>query len=160
MFFYTGSQMFVLLSGFLNHGNGAEELHNFGDLCMYRHLHQAKEEPGQTPVPNPPLKQTCFKTNKQTSFSILLSCMEQIFGNLAHWGSKETGTKKVIGYHVWRKKRLRRMNSNRIQACRSRGLGGARAAPYFGRSVNPISSRKADMPNTLAPPDFQTSLRP
>ena len=100
--------------------------------------------------------------NKQTILSISLSCMEQIFGNVAHWGPKETGTKKVIGYYVWRKKRLRRMNSNRIQACRSRGLGGSMAAPDFGRPVNPKSTRKADMPNTLplAPPDFQTFLRP
>ena len=72
--------------------------------------------------------------------------MEQIFGNVAHWGPKETGTKKVIGYHVWRKKRLRRMNSNRIQACRSRGChplepqiladlnqGGRYAHPKYSR---------------------------
>ena len=35
-----------------------------------------------------------YQTNKQTIFSILLSCMEQIFGNVAHSGPKETGTKK------------------------------------------------------------------
>ena len=30
------------LSGFLNHCNGAEGIHNFGDLCKYRHIRQAK----------------------------------------------------------------------------------------------------------------------
>ena len=91
MFFYTGSQMFVLLSGFLNHGNGAEELHNFGDLCMYRHLHQAKEEPGQTPVPTPPLKQTFFKTNNLFNFIELYGTNIWKYGTL---GTKRNGDKK------------------------------------------------------------------
>ena len=86
--------------------------------------------------------QTFIRANKQTILSIWLSCMEQMFGNVAHWGPKETGTKKVIGYHVWRKKRLRRMNSNRIQACRSRGSRGCHGSLRFWQ----ISTREADMP--------------
>ena len=40
--------------------------------------------------------------------------------------------------------------------------GGAGGAPDFGKSVNPISARGADYATTslLAPPDFQTFLRP
>ena len=42
------------------------------------------------------------------------------------------------------------------------GAGGAMATPDFGRSVNPISTRGADVAHEiiLAPPDFQTFLRP
>ena len=44
----------------------------------------------------------------------------------------------------------------------SGGAGGTMAPPDFGRSVNPISTRGADYDPTslLAPPDFQTFLRP
>ena len=40
--------------------------------------------------------------------------------------------------------------------------GVAMAPPDFGRSVNPISTRGADYAHQiiLAPPDFQTFLRP
>ena len=41
-FSYTGSKMFVLSSGFLNHSNGAEWIHDFEDLCKYGNIRQAK----------------------------------------------------------------------------------------------------------------------
>ena len=51
-------------SGFLKHHcklNGAEGIHDFGDLCKYGHVRQAKwGEPGQAPVPPP------HPWNKQT----------------------------------------------------------------------------------------------
>ena len=42
------------------------------------------------------------------------------------------------------------------------GQGGALPPPDFGRSVNPISTRGDRLcpPITMAPPDFQTFLRP
>ena len=42
------------------------------------------------------------------------------------------------------------------------GAGGAMAPPDFGRSVNTISTRGAEYAHQiiLAPPDFQTFLRP
>ena len=46
------------MSGFVNHCNGAEGIHNFWDLCKYGHVLQAKGATGQSPVPIPPLKQT------------------------------------------------------------------------------------------------------
>ena len=47
------------LSGFLNHCNGAEGTHDFGDLLQIRtHSSGKGGEPGQAPVPIPPLKQT------------------------------------------------------------------------------------------------------
>ena len=48
----------LLLSGFLNHCNGAEGIHNFGDFCKYR---QAKGGTGASPSTRPTLE-----TNKQT----------------------------------------------------------------------------------------------
>ena len=51
-----------------------------------------------------------------------------------------------------------------LQACRSRGAGGAMAPPCFGITVSPISTRGAyhtpNMHYYLAPPDFHTLLRP
>ena len=51
-----------------------------------------------------------------------------------------------------------------LQACRSRGAGGAMAPPCFGITVSPISTRGAyhtpNMHYYLAPPDFQALLRP
>ena len=45
----------------------------------------------------------------------------------------------------------------------ARGAGGAMTPPDFGKSVNPISTKvggRLGPPNLLAPPDFQTVLRP
>ena len=49
------------LSRFPNHCNGAEGIHNFGDLCKYKHVHHARKELEKAPVSIPPLKQA----NKQ-----------------------------------------------------------------------------------------------
>ena len=68
---------YLFLSGFLNHCNSAERIHNFEDLYKYGHVRQAK---GGTSIQGlnlcsiPPLKQT----NKQTTllrskFRIFLS---------------------------------------------------------------------------------------
>ena len=42
------------------------------------------------------------------------------------------------------------------------GMQQARAPPFFGRSVNPISTREAHYPHPVlqGPPDFQTLRRP
>ena len=45
-----------------------------------------------------------------------------------------------------------------VGAGRAGGAGGAMTPPDFGRSVNPISTRSSRL--QLAPPDFQTFLRP
>ena len=53
--------------------------------------------------------------------------------------------------------------TNRLRGVVSGGAGDAMATPDFCRSVNPISSReRADYAHwiILAPPDFQTFLRP
>ena len=61
----------ALLSGFLNHRNGAEGIHKFGDLCKYGQFRQVNGEAGASSVPIPPLKQTNklflspFNPNKQ-----------------------------------------------------------------------------------------------
>jgi hypothetical protein len=44
-------------SGFLNQYNGAEGIHNFGDICTDTFVRQ-RGEPGQAPVSIIPLKQT------------------------------------------------------------------------------------------------------
>ena len=61
----------------------------------------------------------------------------------------------------------RSVKKKRIRGCRGRpvvpgGAGGAMAPPDFDKSVNPISTRGADYApaSLLAPPDFQTFLRP
>ena len=41
-----------------------------------------------------------------------------------------------------------------------RGIVPGGAPPDFGRSVNPISTRRDRLCPTLAPPDLQTFLRP
>ena len=46
------------LFGFPNHCNGAEGIHDYGDLCKYRHIFQAKEGTGASSVPIPTLKHT------------------------------------------------------------------------------------------------------
>jgi hypothetical protein len=51
---------FELLSGSLNHCNGAERIHNFGDLCKYEQVLQAKWGPGASSGTHPTLE-----TNKQ-----------------------------------------------------------------------------------------------
>ena len=43
-----------------NHCNGAEGIHNFGDLCKYGHVRQAKGGAGASPGTRPTLE-----TNKQ-----------------------------------------------------------------------------------------------
>ena len=57
---YNGSQTFVLLSGFPNHCNGAEGIHNFRNLCKYGHIRQAKGGTRASPGTHPTLE-----TNKQ-----------------------------------------------------------------------------------------------
>ena len=49
-----------VLSGFLNHCNGAEGIHDFGDLCKYGQVRQAKGGTGASPGSHPTLE-----TNKQ-----------------------------------------------------------------------------------------------
>ena len=66
-----------------------------------------------------------YQTNKQTnkqSFQFYWAVWNKYLVMWHTGDRKKRGQKKVIGYHVWRKKRLRRMNSNRIQACRSSGV--------------------------------------
>ena len=66
----------MVLSGFPNHSNGAEEIHDFGDICKYT---QAKEELGK-PGTHPTLetnKHTCmFKKLKFfDNFSRICPCI-------------------------------------------------------------------------------------
>ena len=49
------------MSGFPNNCNGAEGIHNFGDLCKYGHVRQAKGGTRASPGTHPTLE-----TNKQT----------------------------------------------------------------------------------------------
>ena len=52
----------IELSGFLKHYlNDVEGIHDFGDICKYGHVCQAKGGSGEIPGTIPPLKQT----NKQ-----------------------------------------------------------------------------------------------
>ena len=72
------------LSGFPNHCNGVEGIHNFGDLCKYGHIRHARGELGQSLVPNPPLKQANkqlkeLKDSRLTQNSIL-SAFRSVFG--------------------------------------------------------------------------------
>ena len=48
--------MIDTLSGFPNHCNGAEGVHDFGDLCKYGHARQAKGGTGASPGTHPTLE--------------------------------------------------------------------------------------------------------
>ena len=50
------------MSRFPNHCNGADGIHDSGDLCKYGHVRQAKGGTGASPGTNP-----TFETNKQTN---------------------------------------------------------------------------------------------
>ena len=47
---------FIFLSGFPNHYNGAEGIHDFGDFCKYGHVRQAKGGTSAKPGTHPTLK--------------------------------------------------------------------------------------------------------
>ena len=63
---YTGSQTFVLLSGFPNHCNGAEGIHDYGDLYKYGHVRQAKGGTGAGGTGASPGTHPTLETNKQS----------------------------------------------------------------------------------------------
>ena len=50
----------IILSGFPNHYNGAEGIHDFGDFCKYGHVRQAKGGTRANPGTHPTLE-----TNKR-----------------------------------------------------------------------------------------------
>jgi hypothetical protein len=53
------------LSGFPNHCNGAEGIHNFGDLCKYGHIRHRRGGPGASPSNHPTLE-TSIQTTGRT----------------------------------------------------------------------------------------------
>ena len=87
------------MSGFLNHCNGAEGIHNFGDLFKDGHVRQTMGGTGQAPVPIPPLKQTNLKIKYFEVFASIMNVnpMQREFGDLQNLFAWDLDNIYIIG---------------------------------------------------------------